>query len=56
VIAAILAAGVAGAALALWLALSLIPIAIGAAVIAWVAFRVGRWQRQRSRGVDVYRY
>jgi hypothetical protein len=48
---ALLLAAVAGAAglaaLALWLALALIPIALGAALVAWAAFRFQVW---RARG------
>jgi hypothetical protein len=37
--------------LALWFALALIPVAIGAALIAWAAFRFRLWQMRRaSRG------
>lgn len=44
---AVLAVGLGVAALALWFALTLLPIAIGAAVIAWLAFRLQLW---RARG------
>lgn len=37
---AVVSGALATALLALWFALALIPIAIGAAVVAWVAFRL----------------
>lgn len=46
------------AALALWFALALIPVALGAALVAWVAFRIQLWRvRRRSGGLQraVYR-
>jgi hypothetical protein len=49
---ALLVAGVAGviaiAALALWLALTLIPIAIGAGLIAYGVLRYRMWKSERS--------
>ena len=51
VVAAVLAGAFAIAALALWLALTLIPIAIAGAAIAYGAFRVQSWwARRRSLG------
>ncbi len=47
VVLAVIAGAGAVAALLLWLAFLLIPIAIGAALIAYVAFR---WQLWRRRG------
>lgn len=51
---AVLVAVLAGAAvialLALWLALQLIPIAIGAALIAYGVFRFQMWRAQRRGG------
>jgi hypothetical protein len=38
------------AALALWFALALIPVAVGAALVAWVAFRIQLWRVRRSHG------
>jgi len=58
---AVLVAGVAGglaiAALALWFALTLIPVAIGAALVAYVAFRFQLWRSRASApgGRDVWR-
>ncbi len=46
---AVLAGVIALASLAFWLAISLIPIAIGAGLVAWAAFRFRIWQM--SRGV-----
>lgn len=48
VVIALLAGGLAAAALALWFALALIPVAIGAALVAWVAFRFQMWRIRRS--------
>ncbi len=45
VIAAVVAGAGAIAALALWIAFMLIPIAFAAAVIAWAAFRWRLWRR-----------
>jgi len=48
---AIVGGGLAIALLALWLALTIIPVVIGAAVIAYVMFRVQLWfARRRSLG------
>lgn len=44
---AVLAIGLGVAALALWFALILIPVAVGAAAVAWLAFRLQLW-RARS--------
>jgi hypothetical protein len=44
VIVALIAGGLAAAALAFWLALTLIPIAIVAGLIAYVAFRFNLWR------------
>jgi hypothetical protein len=58
---AVLVAGAAGglaiAALALWFALTLIPVAIGAALVAYGAFRFQLWRSRASapRGRDVWR-
>ncbi len=43
------AAAIAGAALALWVALMLLPVIAVALVVAWIAFRVQIWRVQRSR-------
>jgi len=47
-IVAVLAGVIAVASLAFWLAISLIPIAIGAGLVAWAAFRFRVWQMSRS--------
>jgi hypothetical protein len=44
---AVIAGGLAAAAFALWIALILVPVALIAAVIAWLAFRFQLW---RGRG------
>ncbi|MCC6718930.1 MAG: hypothetical protein IT555_13690 [Acetobacteraceae bacterium] len=49
VVLAVLTAGLALAALALWFALMLIPVAIGAALIAYAVYRWRLWQAQRPR-------
>ncbi len=45
---AVLAGALAAAVLVLWFALALIPVAIVAFVIAWVAFRIQLWRIRRS--------
>ena len=53
VVIAVIAGGLAAAAFALWIALILVPVALLAAVIAWLAFRVQLWRAQggaRRRG------
>jgi hypothetical protein len=50
VIVAVLATVLAIAALALWFALLLIPLAIAAALVAWLAFRFQLWRAGRSAG------
>jgi len=50
VIVALLAGALAVAALALWFALLLIPVAVAAVVIAWLAFRYQVWKASRSSG------
>ncbi len=44
IIVAFMAAGLAVAALALWFALILIPVAFGAGLVAWAAFRFHLWR------------
>jgi hypothetical protein len=46
VLVAVLAAVLAVAALALWLALILIPVAFGAALVAWGLWRWRMWRRK----------
>lgn len=46
---AIVAGGLAALLLMLWFALALIPVAIGAASVAWLAFKVQMW-RAGARG------
>jgi hypothetical protein len=50
VIVAIVAGGLALAALAFWFALLLIPVAIVAGLLAWAALRWRLWREQRSFG------
>ena len=47
VVIAVITGGLAAAAFALWLALFLVPVALLAGVIAWLAFRFQLW---RARG------
>lgn len=51
VVAAVLAGTLAVALLALWFALALIPVALVAAAVAWIAFRIQLWRLRRS-GAD----
>ena len=45
---AVLAGAIAAAGLVLWAALTLIPVAIAAAAIAWIAFRIQMWRVRRA--------
>ena len=58
VLLAVVAAGLAFAALALWVALALIPVAIVAAVVAVATFRFRVWRARRraSEGGRVVRW
>ena len=47
---AVLAGALSLAAFALWIALIILPVAFGAAVVAWVMVRYRMWQAQRSMG------
>lgn len=48
VVVAVLAGALSVAALALWAALIILPVAVGAAVVAWAMFRYRVWKAQRS--------
>jgi Flp pilus assembly protein TadB len=52
---AVVAAGLAVAALALWFALILIPVAIGAGLVAYGLFRWRLWQARRNQNQHIYR-
>lgn len=54
---ALVGAGIAGAALALWLVLMLLPVIVLAALIAWGAFRFQLWRGRRGARVrrDLFR-
>jgi hypothetical protein len=51
IVVAVLAGMLAVAALVLWAALILIPVAIGAALVAYGLFRYRMWQARKARGV-----
>jgi hypothetical protein len=48
VVIAIIAGALSLAAFALWLALLILPVALGAAAIAWVMFRYRLWRAQQA--------
>ena len=50
IVIAIIAGGLVLAALALWLALIILPVALGAAIIAWAMFRFRVWRAAKSLG------
>jgi membrane protein implicated in regulation of membrane protease activity len=50
IIIAVIAGGVSLAAFALWLALLILPVALGAAAIAWAMFQYRMWRAQKSFG------
>ena len=50
IVVAVVAGGLAVAALALWFALMLIPVVLGAALVAYLAFRWRVWQARKAQG------
>jgi hypothetical protein len=50
VVVAVIAGGLAAAAFALWLALFLVPVALLAGVVAWLAFRFQLWRAGGAAG------
>jgi hypothetical protein len=50
VVIAIIAGALSLAAFALWLALLILPVAVGAAIIAWAMLRYRIWRAQRAMG------
>lgn len=48
IVVGVLAAGLAAAAFALWFALMLVPVVIGAALVAYGAFRWQQWKARRA--------
>jgi hypothetical protein len=48
IVVAIIAGALSLAALALWVALLILPVALGAAVVAWVMFRYRVWRAQQA--------
>jgi hypothetical protein len=61
VIIAVIAGALSLAAFALWIALLILPVALGAAAVAWLTWRFQVWRarvsagRQRGSGRDVWR-
>lgn len=59
IVIAVLAGALTLAAFALWLALIILPVAIGAAVVAWLVWRFQTWRGKASVGGgprrDIYR-
>jgi hypothetical protein len=52
VVIAVIAGALSLAAFALWLALLILPVALGAAVVAWAMFRYRLWRAQRTVGTQ----
>ncbi len=50
VVIAVIAGTLSLAAFALWLALLILPVAVGAAIVAWAMFRYRLWRAQRAMG------
>ena len=50
IVVAVIAGALAVAALALWAALIILPVAFGAALVAWAMFRYRVWRAQRAMG------
>ena len=48
IIIAVVAGALSLAAVALWVALMILPVALGAAAIAWIVYRYRLWRAQRS--------
>jgi len=48
ILVAVVAGGLAVAAVALWFALMLVPVVIAAALVAWGAFRFQLWRARRA--------
>jgi hypothetical protein len=57
IVVAVVAGALSIAAFALWLALVILPVALGAAVVAWAVYRYRVWRAQTSVGGqrDVWR-
>ncbi len=55
IVIALLAGALSLAAFALWIALIILPVAFGAAVVAWVMFRYRVWRAQRAMGQGIGR-
>jgi len=50
IVVAVMAGALCIAAFALWLALLVLPVAVGAGVVAWGLFRYRLWRAQKSLG------
>ena len=50
IVVAVLAGALCLAAFALWLALLILPVAAGAAIVAWAMYRYRVWRIQKSLG------
>lgn len=50
IIVAVMAGALTIAAFALWLALLILPVAVGAGIVAWGLFRYRLWRAQKSLG------
>jgi hypothetical protein len=50
VVVAVIAGALSVAAFALWIALLILPVAVGTAVVAWAMFRYRVWRAQHSMG------
>ncbi|MGI4977842.1 MAG: hypothetical protein ACRYG6_12950 [Janthinobacterium lividum] len=48
---AVIGLAVIGAALAIWLVATLLPVVLIAGVVAWVAFKVQAWRMRRGRAM-----
>lgn len=51
VLVAVIGLAVIGAALAMWLVATLLPVVLIAGVVAWVAFKVQAWRMRRGRAM-----
>ncbi len=52
IVIAVLAGALSLAAFALWIALIVLPVAFGAAIVAWAMLRYRMWRAQKASGVQ----